>query len=156
MCVCVCGVGRRGIRGLVAGRHATTGQISWDGQDDRHDRDDRAAQGKLPIGGKARDYLDGRDDRVDRAKHDKEDLVVWKLIDKVGKLDFRHWVEAVEIHLEFIHGWSKPDAVLTLVRREGSEVTADFLRTIIRRASDKLQEDGLGPADSSDWNVFET
>ena len=89
-------------------------------------------------------------------KHDKKDLAVWKLADKVGKLDFRHWVEAVEINLEAIHGWSKPDKVLDLIRREDTEVTTDSLKEIARRASAKLQEDGLGPVDSSDWNDVET
>ena len=58
-------------------------------------------------------------------KHDKKDLAVWKLVDKVGKLDFRHWVEAVEINLEAIHGWSKPDKDLDLITREDTEVTTD-------------------------------
>ena len=89
-------------------------------------------------------------------KYGKKDLTVLELMDKVGKLDFRHWVEAVEIYLESIHGWSKPDAVLNLVRREDSEVTADSLKEFVRRASEKLQEDGLGPVDSSNWGDFET
>ena len=67
--------------------------------------------------------------RVDESspKHDKKDLGVWRLVDKVGKLDFRYWVEAVEINLEAIPGWSKPDKVLDLMRREDTEVTTDSL-----------------------------
>ena len=71
-------------------------------------------------------------------------------------MDFRHWVEAVEINLEAIHGWSKPDKVLDLIRREDTEVTIDSLREIVRRASGKLEEEGLMPVDSSDWNDVET
>ena len=89
-------------------------------------------------------------------KHDKKDLAVWKLVDKVGKLDFRHWVEAVEINLEAIHGWSKPGKVLDLIRREDTEVTTISPKEIVKRASGKLEEEGLGPVDSSDWNDFET
>ena len=47
-------------------------------------------------------------------------------------------------------------AVLDLVRREDSEVTADSLKAIVRRASEKLEEDGLGPLDCSEWGDFET
>ena len=81
---------------------------------------------------------------------------VWKLADKVGKLDFRHWVEAVEINLEAIHVWSKLDRVLDLIGRDDTEVNSDSLKEIVRRASAKLEEDALGPADSSNWNDFET
>ena len=63
----------------------------------------------------------------------------------------------MEINLESVHGCSKPpDAVLNLIRREESEVTADSWKTIVRRASEKLQEDGMGPVDSSGWGDFET
>ena len=77
-------------------------------------------------------------------------------MDRVGRLNFWHWVEAVEINLEAIHGWPKPDTVLDLIRREDSEVAVDSLKEIVRRASEKLQEDGFGSVDSSDWNDFET
>ena len=90
-----------------------------------------------------------------KVKHDREDLAVWKLSDNVRKLDYRHWVEAMEINLEYIHSCSKPDAVLNLIRREESEVSADSLKTIVRRASEKLEDDGMGPVDSSDWGDFE-
>ena len=78
------------------------------------------------------------------------------MIDKVRNLDFRHWVEAVEINLEAMHEWSKPDKVLDLIRREDTEVTIESLKEIVRQASAKLQEDGFGPVASSDWNGFET
>ena len=87
-------------------------------------------------------------------KHDKKDQAVWKLADKVGKLDFRHWVEAVEINLEAIHGWSKPDKVLDLMRREDTEVNTDSLKEIVRRASAKLEEDGLEMILRRDLDLF--
>ena len=43
-----------------------------------------------------------------------------------------------------------------MIRREDTEVTIDSLKKIVRRASDKLQEDGFGPVDSSDCKDVET
>ena len=83
--------------------------------------------------------------------HGKKDLAVWRLTDKVTKLDFRHWVEAVEVNLEAIHNWSKPDIILDLVRRQSVEVDATVLAAMVRQASDKLQEQGQQPVDSSQW-----
>ena len=47
---------------------------------------------------------------------DKRDLAVWKLEDGVDKLKFRHWVEAVENHLEHMHGWDRSSEILDRVR----------------------------------------
>ena len=63
----------------------------------------------------------GSGDREPRSKHDKKDLAVWRLADNVTKLDFRHRVEAVEVNLEGIHVWSKPDLIFDLVRRKDVE-----------------------------------
>ena len=60
-------------------------------------------------------------------KHDKKDLAVWKLADKASKLDFRHWVDAVDINLECIYGLNNPEVMLDLVRREETEITKDSL-----------------------------
>ena len=67
-------------------------------------------------------------------KHDKKDLAVWKSADKVSELDFRHWVDAVDIHLECIYGRNNPKVMLDLVRREETEITKDSLEKIIKKA----------------------
>ena len=67
-------------------------------------------------------------------KHDKKDLAVWKLADKVSKLDFRHWVDAVDINLECIYGLHNPEVMLDLVRRKETEITKESLERIIKRA----------------------
>ena len=43
-----------------------------------------------------------------------------------------------------------------MIRREDTEVNTDSLKEIVRRANAKLEEEGLGPVDSSDWDEFET
>ena len=36
---------------------------------------------------------------------DKKVLPVWKLPEDISKVQFRHWVNAIDIQLEAIHGW---------------------------------------------------
>ena len=75
-----------------------------------------------------------------RTKHDKKDLAVWKLAEDVSKGAFRHWVEAVGNNLEGIHGWSYPDVILDLVRRQNTVITKESLAEIVRKSSDELAE----------------
>ena len=86
-----------------------------------------------------------------RTKHDKKDLAVWRLADKVTKLDFRHWVGAVVVNLEAIHNWSKPDLILDLVRRQNVEVDATVPAALVKQAIEKLQDEEQQPVDSSQW-----
>ena len=41
-------------------------------------------------------------------KMDKKEVSVWKLSDNVSKPDFRHWLDAIDLHLEAIHDFSNP------------------------------------------------
>ena len=42
---------------------------------------------------------------------DRKDLAVWKLPDNVGKTDFRHWIDAINVNLEMIHNWKHANIV---------------------------------------------
>ena len=97
----------------------------------RHQLHDAFALGR---GGQADARGSGSRSESSFPKHDKKDLAVWKLADKVSKLDFRHWVDAVDINLECIYGLNNPEVMLDLVRREETEITKDSLERIIRKA----------------------
>ena len=82
---------------------------------------------------------------------DTKDLAAWKLADKVSKLVFRHWVDAVDMSLEAIHGLNSPKVILDLVRREETEIAKESLEVIIRKARDINLALQRGSVDSSEW-----
>ena len=51
------------------------------------------------------------------SKLDKKEVSVWKLQDNVTKLDFGHWLDAIDFQLEAIHGFAYPDLVPEKVQR---------------------------------------
>ena len=73
-------------------------------------------------------------------KHDKKELSVWKIPENVAKLDFRHWLDTVDIQLEAIHGFQFPDLVLEKIKRATTEVTKESLKAIIVGINDDNRE----------------
>ena len=73
-------------------------------------------------------------------RHDKKELSVWKLLDNVAKLDFRHWLDTVDIQLEAIHGFQFPDLVLEKIKRLPNVVTKESLHQIIIGINDDHRE----------------
>ena len=71
------------------------------------------------------------------SKLDKKEVSVWKLQDSVSKLDFRHWLDAIDLQLEAIHGFSYPDLVLEKVKRYPTEITETALKEIIQKINDE-------------------
>ena len=86
---------------------------------------------------------------------DKKELAVWKCPENVSKLDFRHWIAAIENNLEGVHGYDQPDVVLDAVRRQQTEITEELFMSCLRKSSDNLVEQGLNRIDSSQWNFQE-
>ena len=82
-------------------------------------------------------------------KLNAKDLAVWKLPTGVSKPDFRHWADTIDVNLEEIHKWDRPDQVLDKVRRMKTEVTEDMLKQAIKEIDD-VRGDGL-MIDSSKW-----
>ena len=69
----------------------------------------------------------------------------------MSKLDFRHWVDAVDINLECIYGLNNPEVMLDFVRREETEITKDSLERIIRKACEINLGLGRAGVDSGAW-----
>ena len=99
-------------------------------------------------GGEERGGHGSRPPRVD-----KKEVAVWKLANGVLKPDFRHWITAVEINLEAVHGFEKPDLVLDKIRRCQTEITADSLDTIIEEINDDVEVKGT--IDPATWKFEE-
>ena len=57
---------------------------------------------------------------------------VWKLQDNVTKLDFRLWLDAIDLELEAIHGFAYPDLVLMKVKRFPTEILEAALSAITK------------------------
>ena len=55
---------------------------------------------------------------------DKKDMAVWKLQDTITKLDFRHWLDAIDSEFGTIHHRPYPEVVLDKVRRSKTTITA--------------------------------
>ena len=90
----------------------------------------------------AREMKSGKTDHGDGpatagSKLDKKEVSVWKLQDNVSKLDFRHWLDAIDLQLEAIHGFSYPDLVLEKVKRYPTEITESALKEIIQTINDE-------------------
>ena len=82
---------------------------------------------------------DDADDR--KPSHpDKKELAVWKLPDNVDKMGFRHWVDAIAIHLEMIHGWKHADYVLNRIKRCQLEITPSTLEECLAEANVDLEK----------------
>ena len=48
---------------------------------------------------------------------DKKEVAAWKLPDQISKADFRHWIDAVDLQLEAVHGLPYPELILDKIRR---------------------------------------
>ena len=82
----------------------------------------------------------GESSTLTSGKFDKKEVIVWKLHDHVTKLDFRHWLDAIDLQLEAIHGFAYPDLVLEKVKRFPTEITEAALSTIIKTINDEQAE----------------
>ena len=62
---------------------------------------------------------------------DKKEIAVWKLPEEVDKTAFRHWIEAVDMQLELVHGLKFASFVLNHVRRAKVAIHAEVLMSCI-------------------------
>ena len=73
----------------------------------------------------------------------------------VPKAEFRHWVEALEIQLEQVHGFVRPDLVLDKIMRQKVQIDAAAVRRIIRNINedeDNFADSDFEIIDSSRWD----
>ena len=83
------------------------------------------------------------DQHAVRSKHNPKDLTVWKAEENMSKPQFRQWIEAINVRLEAICGWTKADIVLDMVRREDMEITGSVLERCIEKANLWQKNDDL-------------
>ena len=62
---------------------------------------------------------------------DKKEIAVWKIPDDVDKTGFRHWVEAVDMQLELVHGTKFASFVLNHIRRAKVAIDAEVLTSCV-------------------------
>ena len=70
----------------------------------------------------------------------------------MDKLKFRHWVEAVENNLEYMHGWDRSSEILDRVRGQEVDITEEKLANITDMAQEAIDEDGETAFDRSAYN----
>ena len=66
---------------------------------------------------------------------DKKEIAVWKIPDDVDKTGFRHWVKAVDMQLELVHGMEFASFVLNHIRRAKVAIDVDVLSACVVAAN---------------------
>ena len=66
---------------------------------------------------------------------DKKEIAVWNLPEELDKSAFRHWVDAVDVQLEKVHGLKWTSFVLNHVRRAKVAIDADVVSACIVSAT---------------------
>ena len=79
------------------------------------------------------------------AKIDKKEVSVWKLPDKSSRPDVRHWIDAVDIQLEAVHGSAYPGTVLDKFRRLVTEMKDEHLGKIIDKMGEGNKTKPIAP-----------
>ena len=72
---------------------------------------------------------------------DKKEVAVWKLLEDVTKVQYRHWPNAVNIHLEAVHGWSCFDYILNCVKRCPDSMNAEIFGRCLAEVSVYISSD---------------
>ena len=72
-------------------------------------------------------------------KVDKKEVNVWKLADNVSKLDFRHWLDAIDTQLDVVHGLVFPEILLKKIRRTEVPIDSDVFKLCIDKANAEIQ-----------------
>ena len=49
---------------------------------------------------------------------------MWKLPEEVSKIQFRHWINAVDLQLQAVHGWRHADIILNRIKRSEDAIEA--------------------------------
>ena len=75
---------------------------------------------------------------------DKREVAAWKLPEDVTKVQYRHWVNAIDIQLEASHDWTCPDYILIRPKRSLDEETVKvFERCLAEAAVDISRDDDI-------------
>ena len=81
------------------------------------------------------------------ASVDRKENAVWKLPEDVSKIQFRHWMTAVDIQLEAVHGWRHADYILNRIKRSEDLTDAEVLERCLIEAGEEIDkaEDDFQP-----------
>ena len=88
---------------------------------------------------------------------DRKEVAVWKLPEEVSKIQFRHWVNVVDLQLEAAHGWRHADITLNWIKKSDS-IDAEILERCSVEAGeeiDKFEEDFLTVPDKGEYPFSE-
>ena len=66
-----------------------------------------------------------------RSSVDKKEIAVWKLPEDVDKINFRHWLDSVDMQLEMVHNFKHANILLNRIRRSATEIDADTFTTCV-------------------------
>ena len=87
---------------------------------------------------------------------DKKELAVWKLSEDISKVHFRHWVNAIDIQLEAIHGWKFSKYVLNRVKRSPVEISQGVFEDCLRQAGADVSKDNAIERMAPDDNDYKS
>ena len=90
-----------------------------------------------------------------KSKFDKKEVNVWKLPEEVGKPEFRHWIEAVNLQLEAVHGFDHPEHVLNRVRLSTQPITQEVFDAILDKVNDEDPMKNNMKLDEVNWEFDE-
>ena len=71
---------------------------------------------------------------------DKKEVAVWKLPEEIDKMSFRHWVDAVDMQLEMVHGFRHADLVMNQIRRSKVEINKAAFEVCIAEANSEVRK----------------
>lgn len=92
--------------------------------------------GESAHGGGGRDAArNGKDKSID-----KQNVPVWKLPEEPDKMLFRHWLDAVDMNSEMVHGFKHASLVLNQIRRSKAEITKPVFEACVAQASLEIQD----------------
>jgi hypothetical protein len=88
---------------------------------------------------------------------DRKEVAVWKLPDDVSKTQFRHWMNAVDLQLEAVHGWRHADLILNRVKRSEDPIDAEVFERCLHEAGleiDVIEGEGDGWSPPSSTSTY--
>ena len=96
-----------------------------------------------------------------RSSVDKKEIAVWKLPEDVDKINFRHWLDAVDMQLEMVHNFKHANILLNRIRRSATEIDADTFTVCVcdadkdaKKAAHELGVEDDGISEDRDY-VFQ-
>ena len=70
---------------------------------------------------------------------DRKEVSVWKLSEELDKQSFRHWLDAVDQQLAFVHDFKHARFIMNEIRRSAVEITNDSFENCIVAANTNIE-----------------